>query len=71
MLPPWAATPLLLIDWMDARLTAAQDAAKDAFWDTLAKYYPEIETGDIGPEASQAFDEACNQAVLLWVDGNA
>lgn len=53
------------------RVAAAQEAARDAFWATLAERFPEIESGDFGPDDTIALEQATNQAVRSWLHYNA
>lgn len=49
------------------RLENAVQEAKMAFWASVAKSFPEAETGDLDPIVSSRFDEACSDAVFNWV----
>jgi hypothetical protein len=53
---------------MDVTQQVAQ--AQDAFWATIAALNPQVSTGDFDPAATQAFDEACQQAVTTWLESN-
>lgn len=44
--------------------------AQDAFWAVVAREFPEITTGDFSPDATLAFDDACEKAVLIWIQSN-
>jgi len=46
------------------------EAAQMAFWAEVAKNF-DFTTGDFPPEAQLAFDEACKQAVKVWVQSNS
>lgn len=46
------------------------EAARDAFWAAIGERYPMVKSGDFPPEATFAFDEACNVAVRTWLDSN-
>jgi hypothetical protein len=53
------------------RIQEVAERAQEAFWAHVAGEYPEITTGDFPPGATAAFDEACRDAVRVWVEGNA
>ena len=57
---------------MDAqtRIQLASAKAQEAFWDVIAKEFPEAKSGDFSPADSVAFDSACVQAATAWVEGN-
>jgi hypothetical protein len=44
--------------------------AQLAFFAVIAKYHPDIKTGDFPPLAQHNFDIACNEAVTIWLEGN-
>jgi len=44
--------------------------AQDAFWQVVAQSYPEARSGDFPPDAEMAFDNACEQAVKVWLHYN-
>ena len=46
------------------------DEAQGAFWDKLVELCPDITTGDFPPLAALNFNEACRQAVQIWIDAN-
>lgn len=52
------------------RLEQAIEDASNAFWAEIAKQYPEVKTGDFGPEETFAWDEACRRAVRTWLRWN-
>jgi len=56
---------------LDSRIEDATNEAQMSFFDVVAEHFPEIKTGDISPDATFAFDEACKRAVTAWVDGNS
>jgi hypothetical protein len=44
-------------------IAAAVLAGQQAFWSTVARRFPEAETGDLPPEVASMFDIACTAAV--------
>lgn len=52
------------------RMFKAAELASDAFWAEIAKNFPEIKTGDFGPEESAAWSQAIARAVETWVTNN-
>jgi hypothetical protein len=52
------------------RLEAAVNEAELAFWDVIAKAYPEIKTGDLDPGAAHRLTTAMTAAVEAWLDAN-
>ena len=51
----------------DERIQEASRKAKDAFWETLADQFPEINSGDYPPEEAEMFDLQCLEVARLWV----
>ena len=54
--------------------TRAQQAIEEAeidFWSTVARFYPEIDTGDFPPCDASRFLAACADAVETWIDHNS
>jgi hypothetical protein len=49
------------------RLAKATEECQLAFWEKLMEHYPEAKTGDFPPDATVAFDEACEEAVKTWL----
>ncbi|HVI41957.1 MAG TPA: hypothetical protein VM577_15000 [Anaerovoracaceae bacterium] len=47
------------------------EQAQLAFWQEVAKSFPEIKTGDLPPDASVEFDEACKKVVQIWLASNS
>lgn len=45
---------------------AVEDAQK-AFWESIAKAFPEITTGDLDPVTALKFDEECKAVVEKWL----
>lgn len=52
------------------RVERAVQAAKDAFWSTIAEQFPEVRSGDFPPDATFEFDTACSRAAQVWLEGN-
>lgn len=55
---------------MQGRITAAATKAMAAFWASVAKDFPEAESGDFSPEATMSFEAACFTAVDRWAHDN-
>ena len=51
----------------DERIQEASRKANDAFWEVLAKQFPEINSGDYPPEEAEMFDLQCLEVARLWV----
>ena len=49
------------------RLEAAVVDAELAFWVAIAAKYPEVTTGDLGPESVIPFTMACEDVVRDWL----
>jgi len=47
------------------------DRALDNFWDSIAKAYPTVMTGDMDPLESHRFSTACEDVVRQWLRDNA
>lgn len=45
-------------------------SALDAFWDIIAKKFPEAKTGDRSPLATMQLDTAAEKAVGEWIENN-
>lgn len=52
------------------RLGAALEAAEEAFWEAIARRYPECKTGDLDPESQIRFSQAAKAAAEAWVEAN-
>ena len=57
-------------DNLELRSKAAVDEAEQAFWEVIARFFPEAESGDLSPDAVFRFSEACTDAVEQWIDSN-
>ena len=44
--------------------------ALDAFWEIIAKQFPQAKTGDLSPLATTQLDSAAEKAVSEWIDNN-
>tara|TARA_R110002110_G_scaffold272881_1_gene488311 strand:- start:151 stop:363 length:213 start_codon:yes stop_codon:yes gene_type:complete len=53
------------------KLQKITENAEFAFWEVIAKSYPEIKSGCFPPEAQFALSEALESAVETWVVGNS
>jgi len=51
----------------DEKINEASRKAHDAFWETLAEQFPEIDTGDLPSEEAESFDRQCLETARLWV----
>jgi hypothetical protein len=47
------------------------EEAQEAFWAVVAKYHPEVESGDFLPTEQWAFAVACERAYAHWLDINS
>ena len=56
---------------MEARLDEALAKASDAFWASISESYPEVTTGDFGPEETRDYELATKRAVATWLMWNA
>lgn len=56
------------------RITAAMQAADEAYWGAIADAFPECKSGDVSPEWVERHDSVVHaqlyQLVRSWVDGN-
>ncbi len=57
-------------DELRGRLLDISRDAIDAFWKEIAYGYGEIKTGDLGPQATQDFEESVLKVVTTWRDNN-
>lgn len=56
---------------VEQRLDASIDPALQAFWAQVASDFPEVTTGDLGPELAQALKVAAQAAMAGWVAKSA
>jgi hypothetical protein len=54
----------------DAPLAEVVEEAEFAFWEVVARRTPSASSGDLPPDASFAFTQACRDAVERWVELN-
>ncbi len=47
------------------------ELAQIAFFQEVAKNFPEIKSGDFPPEAQVNFERACSDAIKIWVQSNS
>lgn len=55
---------------LEERIKKAIEDADVAFWEVIAKQFPEIKSGDFPPDAWFKFSEAQEKAVKVWYEGN-
>jgi hypothetical protein len=53
------------------RMSNVMEAAELAFWDVVAKAYPEAKSGDLSPAATMEFAAAVEQVITRWLMTNA
>lgn len=52
----------------DEKIESAAQKACDAFWETLAEQFPEIDPQEVLPEEEETlFHDQCLEAARLWV----
>ena len=61
-------TPNTSIDEELDRMNTASEAAQQAYWDTIAKHYPEINPRPLSREEEFAFDRSCLCALQQWLN---
>jgi hypothetical protein len=54
----------------DERIMSATRKAEEAFWEAVAKEFPEATSGDLDPGAAVNLTQAMERAVRTWVDYN-
>ena len=47
------------------------EAGMDAFWEEVARNFPEIKTGDFAPADAAKLEKAMKTAVAAWVKQNS
>lgn len=52
------------------RVDTVLETAGKAFWRAVAEGFPEVTTGDFGPDETLAIEQAMRKAVLLWLHYN-
>ncbi len=55
---------------MKEKVEEVTEQAQMAFWAEVAKSFPEVTTGDLAPDVSYIFGEACKTAIEKWVESN-
>lgn len=55
---------------MEGRIEKAVDEAGDAFWEFIAKHFPEAKSGDLDPFAHVNFVLQCEDVVRTWLAMN-
>ena len=55
---------------MRGRLLDVSREAMDAFWEVIAAEYDECKSGDLGPQATQDFEQSVFKVVTTWRDNN-
>jgi hypothetical protein len=53
---------------------AIEDAVEDgmeAFWSVVAKKFPQVKSGDFGPDETMALESAMKIAVSQWLSNNS
>jgi hypothetical protein len=53
-----------------SELNSLIDQAFDAFWDVIAKRFPEATTGDLSPWTTKRLDAVAREAVEEWIFAN-
>lgn len=53
-----------------SEINALTDQAFDAFWEIIAKRFPEATTGDLSPWTSMRLDAVAREAVEEWIYAN-
>jgi hypothetical protein len=53
------------------QIVQATERAIDCFWESVAKSFPEAQTGDLSPLTAFQFSELSEWAVQEWAEGNA
>ncbi len=61
---------LMIPDEWEERLRNAIIEADIAFWEKISEAFPEIITGDFGPDETIRWDNACDDAVRTWLLNN-
>jgi len=60
----------VLAQFRNEKMDQVIEDAQIAFWEVVAKKYPEVKSGDFPPDASFAFDGACKKALEFWLEWN-
>ena len=52
------------------RIMRAIQEADLAYWDKIAREFPEVKSGDFGPEETFRWHNEMEEAVLVWLANN-
>jgi hypothetical protein len=55
----------------EKRVDEAASEASLGFWSSVTEQFPEIETGDLPPDAADDFRRAARNVIERWLDVNA
>lgn len=53
------------------RIEEAVEAGEFAFWNAIADAFPEVETGDLPPDAADEFRRVAEKVIVRWLGANA
>ena len=56
---------------LDYRIDEAVQMSEDAIGEVWGKVFPEVTTGDFPPDAHMSLNQALEQAVRVWLEGNS
>jgi hypothetical protein len=59
-----------LVESVEERIERATEQALAAFWTTVARAFPETDTGDLDPARASVFEFDATRAVFDWVQTN-
>lgn len=59
-----------MADVSDARVRAALQRGEDAFWEAVAKEFPEATSGDLDPGMTVTLLQTMERAIRAWVEYN-
>jgi hypothetical protein len=57
-------------DDRDRDLEALVERATDAFWEVVARHYPDAESGDLSPERTIVFHSLSGEVIREWIRNN-
>lgn len=70
----WQPQPLSIDDTrvaaLRSRIRTALQEADHAFWAEIVKHFPEVESGDFGPDDTFKWDNAMEEALMTWLGWN-
>ena len=55
----------------ELKIRTAVNQAEEAFWATIAEFFPEITTGDLDPLTSYSLLEKMKETVTIWHEVNS